>query len=468
MKFFEVNFDGLVGPTHNYAGLSSGNLASEKNFNQISNPKAAALQGLEKMKFVYDLGLKQAYIPPAPRPDLAALITLGYCSQEEITKLTGPSLSIFGNDSIDITQVSNFLMDLYNKTPEALAQISSASSMWTANAATVSPSLDTEDAKVHLTVANLSSKKHRSIEADYTYSILSKIFTNEQYFRLHPAISPCLGDEGAANHSRLCPSHSNKGLELFTFGKVQDKENTASLKMLFPELCKISNEELAQEPQDFVARQDFEASLALTFAHQTRNHFFAKQNPQAIDAGVFHNDVIAVANENVLLYHEEAFAQTAGTISNLRARYQDLYREELHCIEANSQDFSLEDAVSSYIFNSQLITVAPGEMQLIAPQESQNNPKTKAFVDKIISRDNPISQVHYLDLRQSMCNGGGPACLRLRVVLSEEELAAVNQDYIFDEAKYQNLKDKIESRYPDEFELKDICSKALLAKLISL
>ena len=46
----EFNFDGLVGPSHNYAGLSFGNVASFSNVKSASNPKQAALQGLAKMR----------------------------------------------------------------------------------------------------------------------------------------------------------------------------------------------------------------------------------------------------------------------------------------------------------------------------------------------------------------------------------------------------------------------------------
>jgi succinylarginine dihydrolase len=65
---FEVNFDGLVGPTHNYAGLAPGNLHSINNKSKPSNPCEAALQGLDKMKLMHDLGYKQAIIPPQERP----------------------------------------------------------------------------------------------------------------------------------------------------------------------------------------------------------------------------------------------------------------------------------------------------------------------------------------------------------------------------------------------------------------
>ena len=65
MKYFEANFDGLVGPTHNYAGLSVGNVASLNNAKNTSNPKQAAKQGLAKMKALADLGMVQGVLGTA-------------------------------------------------------------------------------------------------------------------------------------------------------------------------------------------------------------------------------------------------------------------------------------------------------------------------------------------------------------------------------------------------------------------
>ena len=78
MKTYEVNFDGLVGNTHNYAGLAIGDKASMQHAFSISHPKEAALQGLGKMKLLMDLGLKQAVLPPQPRPAIPFLKSLGF------------------------------------------------------------------------------------------------------------------------------------------------------------------------------------------------------------------------------------------------------------------------------------------------------------------------------------------------------------------------------------------------------
>ena len=141
----EANFDGLVGPTHNYAGLSAGNNASTSNAGGASNPKEAALQGLQKMKALQDLGLVQGVLPPQERPDLHTLRKLGF---------SGSDVQVLASAA--------------KQAPLQLAACCSASSMWTANAATVSPSADCSDKRIHFTPANLNGMFHRSIEHETT------------------------------------------------------------------------------------------------------------------------------------------------------------------------------------------------------------------------------------------------------------------------------------------------------------
>ena len=125
MKTVEANFDGLVGPTHNYAGLAYGNLASALNAEKPSNPREAALQGLRKMKALHDLGVPQGVLPPHERPHLPTLRALG-----------------FGGKDAEVLGAA------HREAPGLLAAASSASAMWVANAATVSPSADAADGRV--------------------------------------------------------------------------------------------------------------------------------------------------------------------------------------------------------------------------------------------------------------------------------------------------------------------------------
>jgi len=421
MKSFEVNFDGLVGPTHNYAGLSEGNFASLKSANDTSNPKSAAKQGLAKMKALHDLGLTQGVLAPQERPDIYTLRRLGFKGKD-----------------------SEVLAQAYKEAPNILAACYSASSMWTANAATVSPSSDTSNNKVHFTPANLTNKFHRSLEPDTTGNILKAIFINNEFFEHHTHLndSDHFGDEGAANHTRLCGNYADKGLEIFTFGRYAFNPNMP-------------------KPQKFAARQTIEASRAVARLHglSDDNTVFVQQNPDVIDQGVFHNDVIAVGNQNVLFFHEQAFLNTGSFIEEVS---QKLGHQELHFIQVPSNEVSVQDAVNSYLFNTQIITLPDSSMAIIAPSHCENNPNVKAYLDSLITKNTPIKQVKYFDVNESMKNGGGPACLRLRVTLSEQELAAVNPACIMSDNLFNRLNTWVDSHYRDAIKPEDLQDPQLL------
>ncbi|MBI1365924.1 MAG: N-succinylarginine dihydrolase [Alphaproteobacteria bacterium] len=401
----EANFDGLIGPTHNYAGLSLGNIASAKNAGAVSNPKAAALQGLSKMRALTKLGCVQGFLPPLARPDLNTLRALGFS----------------GTDRQVIEKAGRVA-------PEILANVYSASSMWTANAATVAPSPDTPDGKIHFTPANLASNFHRAIEAGQTSRALKHIFNDEKRFAHHPPLPGGVhfGDEGAANHGRLAEKHGAKGVHLFVYG---------------------------EDGARFPARQKRRASEAVA-----RNHglaadktVFVMQSKTALDAGAFHNDVVGVANGRVLFLHEQSFEDREGALAAIRAA-----APFVEIIEADKRKVSLEDAISSYLFNSQLVSLDGGEMALILPKESEENARTKAFIEETVSANNPINRAVYMDVRESMRNGGGPACLRLRVVMSEEERGAVNQNFLLDAEKIAALEAWVEKHYRDRLTLDDL------------
>lgn len=413
MNVFELNLDGLVGPTHNYAGLAPGNMASTTNAQSISNPKAAALQGLQKMRLLHQLGLKQGVLPPHQRPNLSLLRQLGFT----------------GKPNEQIQQAHRIA-------PELLNASYSASSMWTANAATVSSSLDTEDNKVHFTAANLISNLHRQQEAVFSHQIFQYLFANADYFRHHSLLpqSTTTGDEGAANHNRLCKSHAHPGINLFVYGKKGLGNGTG--------------------PVRYPARQTLEASEAIARKHRLIKEkvIFACQTPDAIDKGVFHNDVIAVANESVLLIHQDAFVNQTQVLSEL----QEKANFPLTIIELTNEQLLVEEAVQTYLFNSQLLTLPQQSMILIAPTECQQHPKVEHCIEALIaSSENPIQAVHYLDLKQSMRNGGGPACLRLRIPLTEEELNAMHQGILLDDALLLRLEQWVEKHYRDRLSADD-------------
>ncbi|PTB88419.1 N-succinylarginine dihydrolase [Pseudidiomarina aestuarii] len=420
-RHVEVNFDGLVGPTHNYAGLSYGNVASLSNAKATSSPRSAAKQGLAKMKALHDLGMVQGVLAPQERPDTHALRRLGFT----------------GNDGEVLAKAAQ-------QAPEIFQAVCSASSMWTANAATVSPGADTANGKVHFTPANLTNKFHRSLEPQTSGRILQSMFANPRYFEHHTHLpdNEHFGDEGAANHTRLCSSYDKAGVEIFTFGRYAFDSSKPA-------------------PTRYPARQTYEASQAIARLHGLSDEttVYIQQNPAVIDQGVFHNDVIAVGNQNVLFYHEQAFLDTENKLHEIQQKFGS---DPVYFIEVKTSEVSVEDAVQTYLFNTQLITLPSGKMAIIAPTECQENDRVAGYLAQLVTRDTPIQQVHYMDVKQSMRNGGGPACLRLRVALNDTELAAVNPAVILTDTLFNRLNQWVDKHYRDELAVADLADPNLL------
>ena len=423
MTAHEMNFDGLVGPTHNYGGLSYGNVASQNNSQAVSNPREAARQGLAKMKALLDLGFQQGVLAPQERPDVAALRRLGFS----------------GSDAQVVEKAAR-------EAPLLLAACSSASSMWTANAATVSPSADTADGRVHFTAANLNCKFHRSIEHPQTSRVLAAMFADPQHFAHHPALPAAsqFGDEGAANHTRFCRDYGEPGVEFFVFGR-------SAFDGRYP------------QPARYPARQTLEASQAVARLHglSEAGVVYAQQNPAVIDQGVFHNDVIAVGNGEVLFHHQDAFLDSERVLAEL---HDKLARRggRLQAIGVPRDEVAVDDAVRSYLFNSQLLSRADGSMLLVVPEECRSNPAVWRYLEGLAASGGPIREVKAFDLKQSMQNGGGPACLRLRVALNDAERAAVNPGVVLTPALYQELLAWVDTHYRDRLGEADLGDPQLL------
>jgi len=414
----ELNFDGLVGPTHNYAGLSHGNVASKAHGGQVSRPREAALQGLDKMAFVRELGLGQGILPPHDRPRLGVLRQLGFGGDD------GAVLSAAAKEA-----------------PHLLASVCSASPMWTANAATVSASADTADGKVHLTAANLASTFHRSLEADQTARALRRIFPGDAFVHHDPLpASPAFGDEGAANHTRLVAPEG--GLEVHVYGREAFAKD-------------------APEPLRFPARQSREASEALARRHGVQRALFLQQAPAAIDAGVFHNDVIAVGCGDRFLMHAEAF-HDKGAKGRLRETVEGL-GGALRLFEVSSHQLTVEEAVGTYLFNSQLLDTPSGWV-LVAPMEVAEHERARAVTEAMVS-EGFLDRVETLDLRQSMRNGGGPACLRLRVPLTDAERAQVHEPCLLTAERETRLRAWVETHYREELAPADLADPQLLGEV---
>lgn len=379
-RLVEINFDGIVGPTHNYAGLSLGNLASKKNAGQTSHPRAAALQGLAKMRANLALGLTQGILLPHRRPDDAWLDALATDAQNA---------------------------------GALWAAATSASAMWAANAATVSPAPDAADGRCQLTVANLVTMPHRSHEWPGTLAQLKLAFA-DKVFAVHGPVPAPFGDEGAANHMRLCEHHGAAGVEVFVYGEAGGP---------------------------FPARQHRQASAAIARRHGLADALFVRQSDEAIAAGAFHNDVVAVANERVLFAHEHAFADKERFFADLRARLPSV-----EIVEVPADAVSLADAITSYLFNAQLVTLPDGGMALILPTEAQGVGRVWQWLETLIAGNGPIRRLIPVDVRESMANGGGPACLRLRVVCDP---ATVDPRFLVDDAKLDRLAKVIEAHWPE-------------------
>ncbi|WP_284893385.1 N-succinylarginine dihydrolase [Cobetia amphilecti] len=425
-SYQEINFDGLVGPTHNYAGLAHGNVASMRHGGLASNPREAALQGLDKMKSLADLGYAQGILLPQQRPDLGALRDLGF---------TGSNAQVLKAAS--------------EQAPQLLRAVCSASSMWTANAATVTPSRDSGDGRVHFTPANLQSSFHRYLEPATTGRILGAIFADDGHFAHHPALpaTPAFSDEGAANHTRLCDGHGGPGVHLYVYGRQAFGGDGV-------------------EPRRYPARQTLEASQAVARQHGLSEGqvVFAQQHPDAIDAGVFHNDVIAVGNGPVLFYHELAFRDEEAVLDEIRAKLST----PLVPIRVPLEAVSLEDAVSSYLFNSQLLSNDDGSMTLVVPGECQENEAVwSALQNAILAGPNPIGEVLVKDVKQSMRNGGGPACLRLRVVLSDAERAALSGRVMMSDTLHAELSDWVKRHYRDSLTPADLADPQLAEETLA-
>jgi succinylarginine dihydrolase len=385
----------------------------------------AALQGIAKMRALMALGLPQGVLPPQERPDISFLRGLGFS----------------GTDKAVWTAA-------FAAEPVLARQAISASAMWAANAATVSPSPDCADGRLHLSVANLSTMTHRSLEAPQTLAALKAICPDPTHFEVHAPLhaQASFTDEGAANFMRLCETHGAKGVEIFVYGR----DGADGLSPGFP------------------ARQTLESVHALARRHglDPAHTHFARQSRTAIDAGAFHNDVVAVASERVMFFHEHAFADKAELLATLRAKAKGLLEPEF--VEVPDADVPLKDAIKSYLFNAQLVR-RPGaaRMTLVLPEEARANAATHRYLQGLVAGNGPIGELVFLDVRESMRNGGGPACLRLRIAMTPAQRAAASQGFFLTDALATRLESWVRQHYRETLAPADLVDPALIDEVRS-
>lgn len=413
----EIQFDGIVGPTHNYAGLSRGNVASESHAGSVSNPRAAARQGLAKMRLVRDLGVEQAVLPPQDRPSLPTLRRLGFAGSDE-----------------------EVIASAAKDGPLLLRACSSASAMWAANAATVTPSCDSADRRVHVTPANLQAMLHRSIEVPLTERVLRRIFADEVCFVVHEPLpgGGQLGDEGDANHLRFVTSQG--AAHVFAWGGAR-------------------SEPRAEMPKRHPARQMREASRTIARLHRLASErvCFFQQHPGGIDEGAFHTDVLAVSNGRFLMLHDLAFVNVERCVDELRR----LLGDELFVVRASERELPVARAVAAYPFNSQVLTRPDGSMVILAPEDARDDAASRTLLERAMGSGGPVAAVEYVDVRQSMKNGGGPACLRLRVPLTGHEKSRLGGRVLLDDALYFALCNWVDRHYRDRLSEADLADPAL-------
>ncbi len=428
MKLIEAQVDRLVGPTHHFGGLGVGNVASQSHAGNVSNPANAAIQGLDKMRLIASYGVPQFILPPQVRPDIPFLRQVGF----QI------------DDGEALGQVAR-------QTPIVLSAAMSCSAMWTANAATVSPAIDNRFGLPSMTVANLDASLHRAIEADATWQELRNLFPHANVLRPLPG-GAAMRDEGAANHMRLGSDQNQPGIHLFVYGDGDP------------------------EPNQFWPRQSLLASRAIAIGQglDPENTFFVKQHPDAIDAGAFHNDVVAASHHELLIYHERAFYDPDGMIQQMADRYEHLFGRPLRRIVVGEDELSLADSVSTYLFNSQLISPHADDEKsvtpvLICPSQVEQHTRARGLVNSWIRQSGdgeskPFSEVRFVDLNQSMAGGGGPACLRLRIPLTPTELERCNARHRWTEELDDRLRQTVRDFYPTAVSLVDLASTELISK----
>ena len=422
----EVNFETLPGPTYTYPSWvppHSGNITVRIGTAMVGSPRRAARESLAKAASLMRLGAVQACLPPLMRPNLGLLRRLGVLRDQAL--IDAPDCDVLARCLTDAA-VSAWREVLFAFAPAGL---------WVANWATVSPSADTMDGRVHVTPANRAAVLYRAIEANECYHILHQVFFNPRHFVVHDPLPGAyeLADEGAANHMRLTVRHGAKGINVFVYGRT--------------------GFDVPDPAPHFLPRQTRLASEAVARLHglDPDTTVLLQQHPASIHAGCFHNDLIATSHCDILLYHELAFSGGPTAVEPLhRAFSRANGGAPLRSIMISSDEISLDEARRSCLFNSQIVTTRDGRAVLVAPDACRYVPGARRWLQGIHEGHNHLFQdVAYVRIPSSMRNGGGPACLRLRVALTQDQIGAISRTILLDFAMLRELRRFVDLEYPD-------------------
>ena len=421
----EVNIDGMIGPSHHFGGLGVENKASELNRSQASSPRSAALQGLAKMELLASYGIPQFYLPPPVRPAWKWLESLGYCGDKACV-----------------------LRDCYQEQPTLLSAAYSSAFMWTANAASVSCGSDTRSKRAKIKLANLNANLHRSIEESERLPQLERMFEAVEHVDVLRGLSSSrpLSDEGAANVMRFFSRVGAGGVYAFVYGNeaAESRESEDNSK-------KADGKRRRQPRQTRMASAMVARSLDL----EPGDCFLIQQTSDAIDAGVFHNDVIATSHENLLFYHELAFHNSEEAVAGIKKRFLEKTGEKLEACLVESSDLRLDDAVDTYLFNSQICTDIDGGWRMFVPENCNQSESVQRTLERLQAQYPRLVSIDYCPLAESMRNGGGPACLRLRISLTPSQIDQIPASMRISLSTLSQLRKLVETEYPEKVEPSD-------------
>ena len=286
--------------------------------------------------------------------------------------------------------------------------------IWMANAGHFIPNSDTSKRYHQFIPANMNATYHRKYEHMFNTYWIKQILKNIPH-QLHGPLSS--DDEGAANTVRLW--NKDIGIHVAVYGH----KNTH-----FPSR---QNEDSIKELQ--------EKTNILTL-------FKLQQKSIAIDHGVFHNDVICFGFKNTLFCHEHAFENQNEKLNNLKKIFHQKTNENLTIIEIKESELTLDECISTYLFNSQVI-IQKNNIILLCPSTVKRNNKSLSITNQW-QQKGYFSDVQYIDIKSSLMNGGGPACLRLCMYLNGNEIKKIPKQFWASENKIKELTKFINTEYP--------------------